>query len=50
MIADVKLTDDARVAEYAAGVHDLVHMDGGNICPAAVTLEVMPGPPQPASG
>ena len=29
LIADVKVTDDAWIPEYAAKVHDIVHKHGG---------------------
>jgi uncharacterized protein (DUF1330 family) len=29
LIADIKITDDAWVPEYAAKVHDIVHKHGG---------------------
>ena len=35
LIADIKVTDDKWVPDYAASVHDLVHKHGANICRAA---------------
>ena len=31
IIADIKITDDSWVPDYAANVHDIVHKHGENI-------------------
>ena len=34
LIAEIKVTDDNWVADYAANVHPIVEKHGGNTCPA----------------
>ena len=45
MIADIKVTNDGWIPEYAASVHDLVHKQGGKYlsrCGKVKTLEGKP--------
>jgi uncharacterized protein (DUF1330 family) len=43
MIADVKLTDDAWVPEYAAKVHEIVHKHGGKYLSRSANITSLEG-------
>ncbi len=39
LIADIKVTDDAWIPDYATNVHDIVNKHGGNAFPAVAILQ-----------
>ena len=43
LIADIKITDDSWVPEYAANVHDLVQKHGGKYLSRSASIETMEG-------
>ena len=43
LIADVKVTDEARLPDYAAKVHDIVHKHGGKYLARSGNLETIEG-------
>ncbi len=45
IIADVKITDDAWVPQYAAAVHDIVHKHGGKYLSRSGNIKVLEGKP-----
>ncbi len=45
LIADIKVTDDAWVAGYAASVHDLVHAHGGRYLSRSGNVTTLEGTP-----
>jgi uncharacterized protein (DUF1330 family) len=45
MIADVKVTDDRWIPEYAASVHDLVHKHGGKYLSRSANVKTLEGKP-----
>lgn len=45
MIADIKVTDDGWVPEYAASVHDLVHKHGGKYLSRSGNVKTLEGKP-----
>ncbi|ATU91328.1 DUF1330 domain-containing protein [Phyllobacterium zundukense] len=45
IIADVKVTDDKWVPEYAAAVHDIVHKHGGKYLSRSGDIKVLEGKP-----
>lgn len=45
IIADVEVTDDAWVPEYAQKVHDIVHKHGGKYLSRSGNIEVLEGQP-----
>jgi uncharacterized protein (DUF1330 family) len=45
LIADVKITDDKWVPEYAAAVHDIVHKHGGKYLSRSGNIQVVEGQP-----
>ena len=45
LIADVKVTDDKWVPEYAAAVHDIVHKHGGKYLSRSGNIKVLEGKP-----
>jgi uncharacterized protein (DUF1330 family) len=45
VIADVKLTDDKWVPDYAAKVHDIVHKHGGKYLSRSGNVKVLEGKP-----
>lgn len=45
IIADVEVTDDSWVPEYAEKVHDIVHKHGGKYLSRSGNIEVMEGEP-----
>lgn len=45
LIADVKITDDAWVPDYAANVHDIVHKHGGKYLSRSGNITNMEGEP-----
>ena len=45
VIADVKVTDDAWVPEYAAAVHGLVHKHGGKYLARSGNVKTLEGKP-----
>ena len=47
IIADVEVTDDAWVPEYAEKVHDIVHKHGGKYLSRSGNIEVLEGEPLP---
>jgi uncharacterized protein (DUF1330 family) len=45
LIADVKVTDDAWIPDYAANVHDIVHKHGGKYLSRSANITNMEGEP-----
>ncbi|PSH66126.1 MULTISPECIES: DUF1330 domain-containing protein [Phyllobacterium] len=45
LIADVKITDDKWVPEYAAMVHEIVHKHGGKYLARSGNIKVLEGDP-----
>ena len=45
LIADIKVTDDKWVPEYAASVHDLVHKHGGKYLSRSGNVKTLEGAP-----
>ena len=45
LIADVKITDDSWVPEYAANVHDIVHKHGGKYLSRSANIQNIEGDP-----
>lgn len=45
LIADVKVTDDSWIPEYAANVHDIVHKHGGKYLSRSANITNMEGEP-----
>ena len=43
IIADIKITDDSWVPDYAANVHDIVHKHGGKYLARSGNIKVMEG-------
>ena len=45
MIADIKVTDNKWIPEYAASVHELVHKHGGKYLSRSGNVETLEGSP-----
>jgi uncharacterized protein (DUF1330 family) len=45
VIADVKVTDDRWIPEYAAAVHDIVHKHGGKYLSRSAKVQTLEGKP-----
>jgi len=45
LIADVKVTDDSWIPEYAANVHDITHKHGGKYLSRSANITNMEGEP-----
>jgi uncharacterized protein (DUF1330 family) len=45
VIADVKVTDDSWIPEYAANVHPIVHKHGGKYLTRTANIETVEGEP-----
>lgn len=45
VIADVKVTDEKWIPEYAAAVHDIVHKHGGKYLARSGNIKVLEGKP-----
>lgn len=45
LIADIKVTDDNWVPDYAASVHDLVHKHGGKYLSRSGNVKTLEGAP-----
>ena len=45
MIADIKVTDDKWIPDYAAQVHDLVHKHGGKYLARSANVKTLEGKP-----
>lgn len=45
VIADVKVTDDKWIPEYAAKVHDIVHKHGGKYLSRSANVKTLEGQP-----
>src|SRR5215467_3929400 len=45
VIADIKVTDDGWVPEYAASVHDIVHKHGGKYLSRSGNVKTLEGKP-----
>jgi uncharacterized protein (DUF1330 family) len=45
LIADIKVTDDKWVPDYAASVHDLVHKHGGKYLSRSGNVKTLEGSP-----
>ena len=43
LIADVKITDDSWVPDYAANVHDIVHKHGGKYLSRSANITTIEG-------
>lgn len=49
LIAEVDVTDDAWIPDYAAKVHDIVHKHGGKYLSRSANIEVLEGDPPPTT-
>jgi uncharacterized protein (DUF1330 family) len=49
IIADVEVTDEAWIPEYAQKVHDIVHKHGGKYLARSANIEVLEGEPLPTT-
>lgn len=49
LLADIKLTDDRWVPEYAASVHELVHKHGGRYLSRSGHVKTLEGDPPDTS-
>jgi len=49
LIADIKVTDDKWVPEYAASVHDIVHKHGGKYLSRSGNVKTLEGTPPDTS-
>lgn len=49
VIAEVEVTDDAWIPEYAQKVHDIVHKHGGKYLSRSANIEVLEGEPLPTT-
>ncbi len=47
VIADIEVTDDAWIPEYAQKVHDIVHKHGGKYLSRSANIVVLEGEPLP---
>jgi uncharacterized protein (DUF1330 family) len=45
LIADIKITDDSWVPDYAQNVHDIVHKHGGKYLARSGNIETVEGEP-----
>lgn len=45
MIADIKVTDDSWIPDYAARVHDIVHKHGGKYLARSGNVKTLEGKP-----
>ena len=45
LIADIKVTDDAWIPDYAANVHDIVHKHGGKYLSRSASITNVEGEP-----
>jgi uncharacterized protein (DUF1330 family) len=45
VIADIKVTDDAWLPDYAASVHDIVHKHGGRYLARSGNVKTLEGKP-----
>jgi len=45
LIADVKVTDDSWIPDYAAAVHDIVHQHGGKYLSRSANITNLEGEP-----
>lgn len=45
LIADVKVTDEAWIPDYAAKVHDIVHKHGGKYLARSANIKTVEGAP-----
>lgn len=45
VIADVKVTDESWIPEYAAAVHDIVHKHGGKYLSRSGNIKTLEGEP-----
>ncbi len=45
VIADVKVTDDSWIPDYAANVHDIVHKHGGKYLSRSSNISTVEGEP-----
>jgi len=45
VIADIKITDEAWVPDYAAAVHDIVHRHGGRYLSRSGAIDTLEGEP-----
>lgn len=49
VIADIEVTDDAWIPEYAQNVHDIVHKHGGKYLSRSANVTVLEGEPLPST-
>ena len=49
VIADVEVTDEAWIPEYAEKVHDMVHRHGGKYLSRSANIEILEGEPLPTT-
>jgi len=49
LIAEIKITDDAWVSEYAARVHEIVHKHGGKYLSRSANIVTLEGEPPETS-
>ena len=45
IIADIKVTDDSWIPDYAANVHDIVHKHGGKYLTRTANVKTVEGEP-----
>ena len=45
IIADIKVTDDSWIPDYAANVHDIVHKHGGKYLTRTANIKTVEGEP-----
>jgi uncharacterized protein (DUF1330 family) len=45
IIADIKVTDDSWIPDYAANVHDIVHKHGGKYLTRTANVKTVEGKP-----
>lgn len=49
LIADIKITDDKWVPQYATSVHDIVHKHGGKYLSRSANVKTLEGAPTDTS-
>jgi len=49
LIADIKVTDESWIPDYAANVHDIVHKHGGRYLARSANVTTVEGEPLEAS-
>jgi len=49
VIAEIEVTDEAWVPEYAAKAHEIVHKHGGKYLSRSANIEILEGAPLPTT-